>query len=369
MTIYTFDTTNYLLYPIMKSYFKLNDKEVYKTVQSGFEILQKQLMLKKVSYTDLKGALIPSQDKDKYEICFVVDTSQIDFANCGYYIFEKLIPLLEKDSTYSILSGDYIDIIYRYNTESQQVLYMAMNEVLIKCNESRYRHSSQYYLIYINRLSENQRLKIVEGLQTFPWFVGYADLTHSSKFKTYISYLLKSVCIKNRKRIIMSHPSDYLDNENVNINGLPFEDNGFSILSINDDSYQTFLSYKIESEPPDKDDVSFSLNALFPKFDSLEKIKLHVSEDKWNKYLVDKSKKGRIIEALGYTGKDKERFIREVYKRICANYIYNLRENEFGDLMFNIYVDLPTINNHLRKTAIALKYYPEKGEMEIVTIT
>ena len=74
MTIYTFDTTNYLLYPIMKSYFKLNDKEVYKTVQSGFEILQKQLMLKKVSYTDLKGALIPSQDKDRYEICFVVDT-------------------------------------------------------------------------------------------------------------------------------------------------------------------------------------------------------------------------------------------------------------------------------------------------------
>ena len=64
-----------------------------------------------------------------------------------------------------------------------------------------------------------------------------------------------------------------------------------------------------------------------------------------------------------------KRFIREVYKRICANYIYNLRENEFGDLMFNICVDLPTINNHLRKTAIALKYYPEKGEMEIVTIT
>lgn len=99
----------------------------------------------------------------------------------------------------------------------------------------------------------------------------------------------------------MSHPSDYLDNENVNINGFLFEDNEFSILSINDDSYQMFLSYKLESGP-------------------------------------DKSKKGRIIDVLGYT-------------------------------MFNICVDLPTINNRLRKTAIALKYYPEKGEMEIVTIT
>ena len=51
----------------------------------------------------------------------------------------------------------------------------------------------------------------------------------------------------------------------------------FSFPSINDDSYGAFLSYKIESELPDWDDVGFfSLNALFPKFDTFEKINLHL---------------------------------------------------------------------------------------------
>lgn len=306
-----------------------------------------------------------------YETCLIIDSTKIDFPDYGYYIFERLIPLLDKKSTYSILCGDYIDIFYEENSESQQILRIVMNDVLARCHESKYRHSSQYYLIYINRLTGNQRLKIVEGLLTFPWFTGFADLTYSSKFKTYISNILTPVCIKNKKRIIMSHPSDYFDNENVNISEFPFEDNGFSIISINDDSYQAFLSYKMESELPDKDDVSFSLNALFPKFDSIEKIKLYISDDKWDNYLTDKDKrkKGALVELLGYTKEDKDCFVREIYKQICANYVYRLRKKEFNGLMFNICVELPTVNNHLRKTTIALKYKPDIGEMEVVTIT
>ncbi len=369
--IYTFDTKNFLLYPLMKSCFELNDKDVYEAIQDGFEILQKQLKAKGIDYTKLQGALIPNQDKDMYETCFIMDSMKIDCPNYGYYVFERLIPLLDKESTCSILGGDYIDILSDGNSEFQQILQVAMNDVLARCHESEYMHSSQYYLIYINRLTGNQRLKIVEGLLPFPWFTGFADLTYRSKFKTYISNILPCVCIKNRRKIIMPHPVDYPDNKNVNIIGFPFEDHGFSILSINDDSYQSFLSYKIESELPDKEDISFAFNALFPKFDSIEKINLYVSDNRWDHYLTDKSKekKGVLVELLGYTKKDKERFVSEIYKQICANYIYNLRKNEFDDLMFNICIELPTVNNHLRKTTIALKYKPDIGEMEVVTIT
>lgn len=78
----------------------------------------------------------------------------------------------------------------------------------------------------------------------------------------------------------MSHPSDHSDDENINVRGLPFEANGFKIISINEDSYGAFLSYKLESQIPDKEDVGFSFNALFPRFDSFEKIELHISDDK-----------------------------------------------------------------------------------------
>lgn len=368
--IYTFNAKEFLLYPVMKSYFELSDNDVYKAIQEGFELLLKQLNRKKVSYDSLKSALIPNQDKDRFETCFIIDSTQMACADYGNYVFEKLIPLLDKESVYSILCGDYIDLLYKYRTDSQQQLRWEMNNKLIRCHKSEYKHSSQYFLVYINRLTGNQRLKIVKGLYQYKWFNGFVDVTHSSCFKSYISNILESVCIKTKSTVIMSHPSDHSDDENINVRGLPFEANGFKIISINEDSYGAFLSYKLESQIPDKEDVGFSLNALFPKFDSFEKIELHISDDKWNKYLTNSEKgKGRIMETLGYSSIDKECFSKEVFKYICANYIYNLKKNEYGDLMFNVCVELPTVNGHIRKTTIALKYHPENGIIEVITVT
>lgn len=368
--IYTFDTKGFLFYPIMKANFHLSDENVYKTIQDGFDILQKQLTLKNIAYDTLKGALIPNQSKDKFETCFIIDSSQMGSSDYGDYVFEKFIPLLDKQSTYSILCGDYIDILHQYSPNSQQQLRCSMNDVLVRCHESTYIHSSQYYLIYVNRLSGSQRLKIVEGLYPYSWFTGFADLTYRSSFKSYISNILMSVGIKSKNKIIMPHPVDYADEKNSNRYGSPFEANGFLPLSINGDSYAAFLSYKIESEVVDKEDVSFSFNALFPKFDSFEKITLNISDNKWKKYLTNKEHgKGHIMELLGYDGDDKVRFRKEIFQQICANYIYNLKKNQYGDLMFNVCMELPTVHGNLRKTTIALKYHPDLGLVDVVTLT
>ena len=82
--------------------------------------------------------------------------------------------------------------------------------------------------------------------------------------------------------------------------------------------------------------VMFILYYLYSNT-TFEKIELHISDDKWNKYLTNSEKgKGRIMETLGYSSIDKECFSKEVFKYICANYIYNLKKNEYGDLMFNV---------------------------------
>ncbi|MCL2224910.1 MAG: hypothetical protein FWB96_08090, partial [Defluviitaleaceae bacterium] len=62
-------------------------------------------------------------------------------------------------------------------------------------------------------------------------------------------------------------------------------------------------------------------------------------------------------------------FLRDIYKEICQNYIYNLRMNEYGDAMFNVCIELSTVNERIRKTTIALKYLAETGEIGLVTIT
>lgn len=371
MLIYSFNAKDNVMYSVIKNGFGLSDDAVYKMIQDQFSVLQKRLSCKKVSYEKLKGALIPNQEANMYETCLVVDWTQIDECNYGGLVFDGLLPLLDKDSTCSILCGDYIDNLHTVDSSSQYHLRTALNEVLVRCNGSRYQHSSQYFLIYFNRLTGNQRAKIVEGLLQYPWFTGFADLTHESLFKSYISFVLVHAFIKQGKQIIASHPSDYADEENINMLGYPFEEHGFSFFSINEDSFMPFLSYKIESILPDEEDVSFSLNAIFPKFDSLEKLKLVVADEKWYKYLTckDPARKGKLLESIGYGPEDREAFIKDIYKKICASYIYNLRQNTYGDLLFNVCVDLPTVNGNIRKITVALKYHPHTGEMSIVTVT
>ena len=135
--IFLFNTYDSVQYQTVKSYFNLSDVDIYNLISDEFNTLQKRLELKKIDYNKLKGALIPNQDKDRFEICFVFDTNKIEDYGYGQYIFEKLIPLLDKESTYSILCGDYIDISQGIDN-SQLWLKQVMEEKLNRCNTSEY---------------------------------------------------------------------------------------------------------------------------------------------------------------------------------------------------------------------------------------
>ena len=43
--------------------------------------------------------------------------------------------------------------------------------------------------------------------------------------------------------------------------------------------------------------------------------------------------------------------------------------NDYGALMFNVFIELPTRNGHIRKTTIALKYDPQYNKLFLTTIT
>ena len=79
--------------------------------------------------------------------------------------------------------------------------------------------------------------------------------------------------------------------------------------------------------------------------------------------------KGKEKKSLVYGANDKEAFMSAILMKIQRSYIYNLRQNEYGDLLFNVCVELPTIHERIRKTTIALRYHPDTGKMDVVTIT
>ena len=49
----------------------------------------------------------------------------------------------------------------------------------------------------------------------------------------YIARILNNLCLKYRRHIIIPHPADYSDEENIDVFGYLSEDNKFSITSIN----------------------------------------------------------------------------------------------------------------------------------------
>lgn len=366
--IFSINAKSNVLLPVVKETFDMSEKDIYQLIQKEHQKLTERLKIKNIDYYLLKKALIPNQEDKRHELCLVIDTQLIEESCYGYYIFKYLLPCLDSESTYSILAGDYIDIMSG-NYESQfmlrEMLFSALNDI----NKSSYINSQQYFLIYFNSITEQQVQNIIAKLERFDWFFGFSYLDNDSPFKSYISLILGSICIKHKKNIIASHPCDYGDNENINIKSYPYKENGFNFVSINEESFEVFLSYKIESLINDKDDEGFSFNALFPKFDSIKKLKLNVSDDKFGYLCSDKTGKKGILKSIGYDINQKQNFENDVYQKICKKYIYNLNLNEYGIYKFNVCVDFSTQNGNLRKTTIALKYFSDTGVIELITIT
>ncbi|MDO4863656.1 MAG: hypothetical protein Q4A05_05760, partial [Ruminococcus sp.] len=125
--IFTINTATNVMFPVIKSAFELSDEEVYKMINNEHSILLDKLKMKDINYTKLKRALIPNQDKDYKEVCLVFDTTQIQDGFYENEVFDKLFPFIDKKSTYSILIGDYIDIL-REVEDSQEILFQSLAE-------------------------------------------------------------------------------------------------------------------------------------------------------------------------------------------------------------------------------------------------
>ena len=132
-------------------------------------------MLKSIDYTKLKSALIPVH-KDKKEIAFVFDSSLIEIAWYGNTVFECILPVLNKESTYSILCGDIIA-----DSLPKDIAEKAILGTLIRFHETKFRHPTQYYVVYINNLSERQLNLLIQALSKMPFFK-FAENNISSFF-------------------------------------------------------------------------------------------------------------------------------------------------------------------------------------------
>lgn len=357
VTIYTLDAREHVLLETMTNHLKLTTAQVYKEINNQLLELKEVLKEKGLAYEDVKNALVPQTNRN--EVGFVFD-SNIAGTSYGDVVFDKLIPLLDKNSTTSILCGDYIGGNRHFSLLKH--LFFAAIETHIEID---YKYHDQFFIVYLNNLSDEQFQLLREGLKSLPAFVGYFDLSYASPLKTIISGMLVRAYVKCKKTVINAAEG----NEDVNMRGYAFEKSGYRVIGVDDINYGLFLSYKIEREifPGFEADGNFSINAISENVFEITDFSLLIEEPKLG-YL--KENKSGSMGRVGFDKFSTEELSDAIGRKIKDNYIYNLTYlPEHGTLKFNIIIEvLRTDKNKPMKMLVSLEYMPEKKTLRLLTM-
>jgi hypothetical protein len=360
--IFTIDARDNFFLEAAKSAFNLSSTQMYKEINASFMDLTKELSNKSVSYKNLKTALTPNLDK--MEIVLVFDSTKIESVWYGYDVFEKIIPIFNKQSNHSILCGDYLG-----SNERQEELREIFEENINEINPYIFLNSTQFYLVYINNISNEMLSSFNKLLQNYNPYVGYFNLTYSSVLKAYLSTILVKSFVKHKNVIIMPNEEDLDNDEDNNTYGFPFEENDFICKSINSLLFDLFLSYKIEREviEENRNDFLFSINAVSEDVYSIDDFKILI-EDKKIQYLLD-NKRGKLKKAALVDLKRKDLEVL-ILRKLNSNYIYNMVFlEEYNTIKFNIIIEFIASDTlEAVKMLISLEYIPNEKTLRLITM-
>ncbi len=360
--VHTLNARGNIMLEVIRQHFQLSPERMFREIQAMRGMIETALASKGISYESLKSALVP--DRKRREIALVFDTSATKNTWYGREIFEKVIPLFDRNSNHSVLVGDYID-----TGAGQPLLLQALNDAITLNREVDYEHSSQFFIVYINNLSDRMVKNFNDELLQFRPYIGLADTTYASVFKLLLSTMLADGLIKHGNVIIQGHEPDRPDSDDVNMSGYPFEENGYVCRSVNGDLQGILLSYKIERPVFDgfETDTEFSLNAIGIAPSSLNEFSIQVDDAK---LAYIKSAKAGSIERAGLEVTTSAELAEIIRSKIADSYIYNMAfDTTYNVAKFNVIIELPTRDGVARTRLLAsLEYQAEKKVLRLITL-
>ncbi|MGC3834966.1 hypothetical protein ACPSKX_12280 [Moritella viscosa] len=310
-TIYTIDARDHCMLEVMKDCFKLDHEAIYRETNGMFQVLLRTLKRKSINYQELRACLTPSIDKK--EVILVFDTLQID--NSWY-------------------GGD----------------------------------GSQYFLVYMNNVSDDLLNRLDDGLKEFKPYTGHIDVTFSCFMKRYASVSLVNSFIKHKGIVICSHEDDRDDADNINMPGYAFEENNYKCFSVQDSLFGVFMSYKIERPVFEgfKRDTEFAINSITSNVLAIDDFDVEIENSKLQ-YLKEK-KTGRMKKSqlIQFERKELEALIRS---KVSDNYLYNMTYlEEHGTAKFNVLIEKEVSDGMAIRLMVALEYMPIDRKLRLITM-
>ncbi len=252
----------------------------------------------------------------------------------------------------------------------QRRLYEAFAQEVVFVKSCTWRHSSQFFIVYINNLTGQRHFDIQNCLVDCSGYVGWVNCYSPSFLKTYLSFILCNVFLKAKKlMIIQGHEDDRDNSEDVNMVGYPFEEHGYTCKSFQSMYNDLFLHYKIERGvyPGFESDTLFSLNAISNSVVPLEECEVIVEDPKL-RYLQEQ-KEGSMKKS-GLLPLTREEVQAKIRQRLAENYIFNMSyAPEHQTMKFNTILNFtPADVKKPIKLTVSLKYEPSIKRVRLITM-
>lgn len=359
--IHTLNAWDHITLEGIRDRFQMDPIPMQDAIEGMLGQTEEILASKGIQYGNLKSALVPSPKRR--EVAIVFDTQKVRESRYSIPIYSALIPLLLPQSNHSILAGDYIS-----HRDQQDLLRDSFFESVELARPVEWNSSDQFFIVYVNNLTDNMINTLRDGLASFEPFVGLAETTFASNFKWCLSTMLVNVCLKYKNTILMAHEDDRDNSEDVNLSNFPCEDSGYACRSLQEMYFGVFLSYKIERSVFQGfwADTVLSINAVNPHPLPIAEFNILVGQNKF-RYLSDE--KTAILKRIGFLDGDASRLQDMIAERISSNYIYNMEHNQYNVTKFNIILEIhPTDNATPQRVLAALEYNPADRFLRLITL-
>jgi hypothetical protein len=360
ITVHTLNARDNVMLEVVRDHWALPSEHMRSEIAALHNRAVNVLASKGVVYAELRSALVPQADKR--EIALFFDSTELG----GWYglpVHDAILGILHKKSSRSILSGDYIG-----ENEVQDLLYELFDEFVTLVRNVTYRHSSQFYVVYLNNLTDNMFDTAVAGLAKMNGFVGYADMTYASRLKWYLSTILPNTYLQHRNIIIGPHEDDRPDSDNINLSGYPFEKHGFQIRSFPSDFLGILLGYKIERPVFSgfKTDTEFALNAVSSTPLPLDDLEIEIDQRKLD-YLI--GNKAESLKGAGLWGADVDALRELIRDKLQSSYVYSMTyTGEHDTAKFNVMLEARSGNGKPFRFLAALEFISDERKLRLITL-
>lgn len=360
--IYSINAGDNLYLPVIEEYLNLNNTAIKNEIIACHKLLIQALENTGVKYQDFRKSLLPADGNNHFEYLFVFRLIPDD--NSIYsYIEDNIASLFSKDSRLSISIGDLI--LYNSNPILASNVIKSMFKILNRPIDDNW--CANYFLIYINNITAANVKTIDNFFKDKDFYMGCADVTFSSLFKSYISnHSVLTKYIKIGKNVF-NQDADTEPHKHSKIhNGFwSWREEGYNIYGINDVIFTNFLVYKIDTYQGNLySTYDFRYNKIYITSDENEKFDINDVEIDINKYdYLEKEK--NIFKQINVS---KEKFIDEIRNKIQRQSYYNIEIlDELNVIKFCIFLEFENQNKKIKKT-LALKYDTNLKKIFIVSM-